>query len=184
LHRTYRYPVFILQRSPRRVSLALRIICILTTVTVLQCLGIDLWDSRHLEAQQTTEDNIIATTLFETKFDGPPPGPATISVATISLAPGQASLPLEGSGALLILVESGSVTLTIDQVIDGLAPVDDSDNASGPGVMYRLRAGQRVTLPDIGTIQFRNEGDATSNLLLLTLMSEGGTWSPGALVSS
>ena len=127
-----------------------------------------LWNSGYLQAQQPPQD-VIATTLFDTQFDSPP-GPATASVATITLAPGQASLPLEGRGALLILVESGSVTLLVDRVIDGLAPVDEGDNASGPENVYHLRAGQRVTIPDFGALQFQNEGDEPSSLLLLTLV--------------
>jgi len=138
----------------------------------------------QLEAQQPPQNIIIATTLFETQFDSPPPGPATISVATIALAPGQASLPVQGSGSLLILIESGSVTLMIDHSIGGLSPVNESDGSGGPEVMYHLRAGQRVTIPYIGALQFRNEGDETSSLLLLTLVSEGGPSLPEVLADS
>lgn len=154
--------------------LVLRALGLLITVTVLQCFGMGLGGSRHLQAQQPPQDIITATTLFETRFDSPPPGPATISVATIELAPGRASLPFEGGGSLLILVESGSVTLLIDHAIEGLPLVNDSDSAGGSGIISRLRAGQRVTIPYIGTIQFRNEGDEPANLLLVTLVSEGG----------
>jgi len=132
-----------------------------------------IWNSHHLQAQQPPQDAIIATTLFETQFTGPPKGPATLSVATIALAPGQASLPLEGRGSLLILVESGSVTLLTNHAIDALS-ANTGDNTGGPGAMYRLNTGQRVTIPYIGAIQFRNEGDQPSSLLLLTLTPEGG----------
>jgi len=184
LHRTHYRPLFKLPCRRRTDRLALRALGVLLTVTVLQCFGIGLWSSPHLRAQPPPEATIIATTLFETQFDGPPPGPATISAATLALAPGQSSLPLEGSGALLILVESGSVTLVIDQAIDGLPPVDDSDDANGSEIMYRLRAGQRVTIPDIGTIQFRNEGEESSSLLLLSLVSEGGPSLPEVMANS
>jgi hypothetical protein len=147
-------------------------------ITVLQSFGMGLWSSRHLQAQQPPPATIIATTLFETKFDRPP-GPTTISAATIALAPGQASLPLDGDGSLLILVQSGSVTLWIDHEIYGLPPVNDGENG-GPGVVYHLRAGQRVTIPTIGSIQLRNEGDEASSLLLLTLVPEGGSALPEA----
>ena len=173
MHRTFLYPYFRLQRYRQIDRVVLRALGVLLTITVLQSFGMGLWSSRHLQAQQPPQDIIIATTLFETQFNSPP-GPATVSVATIALAPGQASLPLEGSGALLILVESGPVTLLVDRAIDGLVPVDERDNAGGPGNIYHLRAGQRVTIPDFGTLQFRNEGDETASLLLLTLVSEGG----------
>ena len=150
---------------------------------VLQCFGIGLGSSRHLQTPQLPQDTVTALTLFETQFDSPPPGPATVSVATIALAPGQATLPLEGRGSLLILVESGAVTLLIDHAIVGLA-VSNSDNARGPGIMYRLRAGQRVTIPDFGTLQFRNDGDETSNLMLLSLVSEGDSPLPKVSASS
>jgi len=146
-------------------------------IMALQSFGMGLWNSRHLQAQQPSPATIIATTLFETKFDSPP-GPTTISAATIALAPGQASLPLDGEGSLLILVQSGSVTLWIDHEIYGLPPVNDGENAGGPEIAYHLDAGQRVTIPSIGTIQVRGEGDKTSNLLLLTLVPEGGASLP------
>jgi hypothetical protein len=153
-------------------------------VTILQGVGMGLGNSRFLQAQQPPQDIVIATTLFETQFDGPPPGLAALSAASIALAPGQASLPLEGGGALLLLVETGTVTLLTDHAIDGLPQVDEGGDASGPGIIYHLRAGQRVTLPNIGTIQFRNEGDEVSTLLLLTLVSEGGSSLPDMLANS
>jgi hypothetical protein len=164
----------------------------LGTVMILQCVGMGLWTSPHLQAQQPPQDPVSATTLFETQFTGPSKGSATLSVATIALAPGQASLRLEGRGALLILVESGSVTLLIDRAIDALLATNgdhtdgdktggpealtatNGDNTGGPESMYHLDAGQQVTLPSIGAIQFRNAGDQTASLLLLTLVPEGG----------
>ena len=184
MHRTYHHPFFKLQSSRWAESRGLRALGVLMTVMVLQYFGLELGSSRHSQAQQPPQDTIIAVTLFDTQFDSPPPGPATVSVATVALAPGQATLPLEGPGSLMILVETGSVTLLIDHAIDGLSPVEDSDNASGLENMYRLRAGQRVTIPTIGTIQFRNEGDETSSLLLLTLVSEGGPSLPKMSASS
>jgi hypothetical protein len=133
-----------------------------------------VWSARQLQAQQPPQNAIVATTLFETLLDSPSPGPATVSIATIALAPGQASLLLEGPGSLLILVESGRVTLLIDHAIDGLARADETGNTSELGNTYHLRAGQRVTISPIGTIQFRNEGDDPSSLTLLTLVPEGG----------
>jgi hypothetical protein len=157
------------QRSP----LALRALCLLVIFTILQCVGMGLWSSQNLLAQQALQDAVVATTLFETQFEGPPSGPATISAATLNLPPGQASLSYEGIGTLLIMVESGAVHLVIDRAIEGLAPVDESSDGSSVETIYRLRAGQRVTIPDIGIFQFRNEEDEPSSLLLLSLVSEG-----------
>ena len=172
-------------RSCRRnKTLALRVLAVLLTFMVLQSFGMGLWDSRYLQAQQPPQDTIIATTLFDTRFDGPPPGPATISIATITLVPGQATLPLVGHGSLMMLVQSGTVTLLVDHAIDGLPLANSSDNASEPRFVYRLRAGQRVTIPSIETIQFRNEGDETSSLLMLTLVSEGGASLPEVTANS
>ena len=171
MHYTHLHPNITLQHRSRTARPWLRALII---VTVLQCLGMGLWSSRPLHAQEPSQDTITAVTLFETQFDSPPPGPVTLSLATITLAPGQATLPLEGHGSLLILVESGSVALLTDHDIDGFLPVDSSDSASEPGIIYRLRAGQRVTISNIGTIQFRGEGDKPSTLLLFTLVPEGG----------
>jgi len=162
----------------------LRALCVLTLFGLLQYLGMAPWSSKHLDAQEPPQETVVATSLFETQFDGPPPGPVTVSVATISLAPGRTSLPLESSGSLLILVQSGAVILQIDHGIDGLPEMDDGDNESELGTAYRLRTGQRVTIPTIGTIRFRNDGDETSNLLLVTLVSEGGPPWPATLASS
>jgi hypothetical protein len=173
LHPTYPNRFSTLRCCRRAERLGLRALGVLMAITVLQCIGMGLGSSRHPQAQQPAQDTIIATTLFETKFASPPPGPATLSVATVSLAPGQATLLLEGHGSLMLLVESGSVTLLIDHAIDGL-PVIESDNPSGPGITYHLRAGQRVTILQVGAMQFRNEGDEASRLLLLTLVPKGG----------
>ncbi len=184
MHRTNHHSFLELRSSRRTDALALRALGVLLTLSVLQCFGMGLGNSRYLLAQQPPEEPIIATTLFETQFAGPPPGQATVSVATIALAPGQATLPLEGSGSLLMLVESGSVTLLVDHAIDGLPQANSSDNAREPRFVYRLRAGQRVTIPSIQTIQLRNEGDETSNLLLLTLVPEGGPSLPEVMANS
>ena len=72
----------------------------------------------------------------------------------------------------MILAESGSATLRIDHAIDGIQTIP-SDGSGGPQFLYRLPAGQRLTIPAIGTIQFRNDGDESSTLLLLSLVSEG-----------
>src|SRR5690349_21207273 len=135
-----------MQHRRRPASLALRVLAVLAMATALQCVGMSLRSAGRLEAQQP-QDNVVATTLFETAFDAPPPGPATVTAATIALAPGQASLTLEGPGTLLILVQSGTVTLLSDQAIAGLASVDDGDEDGGLGNTYHLRTGQRVTLP-------------------------------------
>lgn len=183
MHRTHDPFRCNLQRSRGTRRLTLRTLGIVMAITVLQSFGMGLWSSRHLQAQQPPPATIIATTLFETKIDSPP-GPTTISAATIALAPGQASLPLDGDGSLLILVQSGAVTLWIDHEIYGLPQVNDDENAGGPGIMYHLRTGQRVTIPTIGSIQFRNEGDEASSLLLLTLVPEGGSALPEASPAS
>jgi hypothetical protein len=164
----------VLHRWRQRSPLALRALGVVVFFAALQCIGMEHWNSRQMEAQQPPQDIVVATTLFDTLLDPSSPGPATISVATIALTPGQATLPLEGPGSLLILVESGRVTLLIDRAIDGLSPVNEADDAGQSGFMYHLRAGQRVTIPSLGTIQFRNEGDESSNLLLLTLVPKGG----------
>lgn len=171
LHRTCRHPILTLQYVRQRAPLVLRSLGVVALFAVLQCVGMG---SVHLEAQQSPQDAIVATTLFETLLDNPGSGSVAISVASVALAPGQATLPLEGTGSLLILVESGRVTLLIDHAIDGLSPVDEADNAGGSANTYHLRAGQRITVPSLGTIQFRNESDEPSNLMLLTLVPEGG----------
>ncbi len=184
LSRTYHHPSSKKMQCRRRTEgLVLRALCVVRAVTILQGVGMGLGSSRFLQARQPAEDIAVATTVFETQFDGPPPGLATLSVATITLAPGQATFSLEGDGSLVILVESGTVTLLIDHVIDGLPQVED-DNASHPEITYRLRAGQRVTIPHVGTMKLRNEGDEASNLLLLTLVSEGGPSLPDMLANS
>jgi len=85
----------------------------------------------------------------------------------------------------LILVESGSATLLIDHAIDGI-PASTGDGTGGPDFIYRypLLAGQRVTLPAIGTIQFRNDGDESSTLLLISLVAEGDLSLPTVLARS
>lgn len=161
--------------------LAVRALCVVAIFAVLHYAGMGPGTSRHLEAQQAPQEPIVATTLFDTLLDSSGPGSATVSVASFVLAPGQATLPLTGTGSLLILVESGRVTLVTDTAFEGLPVVNDN---GAPGLMYHLRAGQRVTIPSIGTILFRNEGEEPSNLMLLTLVPEGGSSLLDALVNA
>jgi hypothetical protein len=161
---------------PRALSLVL-------AFTALQGIGMGVWSPRQLDAQQPTPAPVVASTLFQSYVDSLPPGPTTVSVATITLQPGQATLSLAGTGALLLLVETGSVTILVDRAIDGLAPATDTETAGESEFIYRLRTGQRVTISTLGTIRFRGEGDESARILLLSLVPEGGQSLPIALAT-
>ena len=126
-----------------------------------------------LQAQEPPAGDLTATTLVETRIDSVPAGSVILTAASLTLAPGQATLPLTSSGSLILLVETGIVILTVDRAISGLTPDTPSDGATGPEISYRLRTGQRVTIPLSGAIHLRGEGSEPAKLLLITLRPEG-----------
>lgn len=106
----------------------------------------------------------VATVLIETRVDAPTDAAMTLSAALLLLNPGQASLPVVNSGVLLLVVETGSVSLTTDRPIAGRT--SEGDGTIG---QYRLTTNQRVSVPSGATLQLRGVGDLPARLYVISL---------------
>jgi hypothetical protein len=120
--------------------------------------------ARPVSRAQEAEPSLSTTVLIESSVAAPAGDPLTLSAASITLSPGQTSMPVVNTGVLLLVVESGSVTLTSDRPVAGRTP--EGDGAVG---QYRLSATQRVSVPTGATFQLSGAGPQPARLFVLSL---------------
>lgn len=134
----------------------------------LICLGLIVCGggltARATSRAQQAESPLVATVLVETSVVPPADGPLTLSAASFTVSAGQTSLPVVNSGVLLLVVESGTVTLTSDRPIAGRTP--EGDGAAG---QYRFSANQRVSVPVGATFHLSGAGPQPARLFVLSL---------------
>jgi hypothetical protein len=103
-------------------------------------------------------------------------GPALVRAATISVAPGVASLPFTNAGPTVLVVTTGKIVLTSDQavvsttdiaIIAGLQPVVASPAAAAA---REVTAGQQIFLPAGSTTTIRNDSAAKATLLIVAVV--------------
>jgi hypothetical protein len=126
--------------------------------------------------------------LAHTELIASTDGPAQVSAATLSVQPGQASLPFVSEGETILVVTSGEITVESDdaslQVVDSGALIGLESAAGTPGPIdgQRVTAGWQVHLPAGSTTTIRNESAAAASLIVVTLVpvdaSPAGTPTP------
>jgi hypothetical protein len=111
-------------------------------------------------------------------------GALVVSAATLTLAPGAATLDFTVDGTTVIAVQSGQVTVKADDavvsVVD-ISPVIGIDPVAGsPGPLSArtVNTGEQVVLPAGATASLRNDGTAPASLLVLAVTPAGRGTTP------
>jgi len=107
------------------------------------------------------------TTLFETRLDAISAGSVRLSAASLVLSPGATTLPVRVDGVLLLLVEAGEIRVLSDHPIVGAAREGDGTTTSAP--VYRLAAGERVSIVDGARLSLTGAGVDPARLFVLSL---------------
>ena len=120
--------------------------------------------------------------LFESSLiaradlDALPAGSATITVTSVTLAPGAATQPFANPGPTLIVVQDGSVTLDADAAvigvpnISGLVGIQPATAPPAAAASVVVPEDWQVLLPSGARAQLRNATDDTVDLLLLAIV--------------
>lgn len=102
-------------------------------------------------------------------------GPTSVSAATLTVGPGQASLPFVNEVETIIAVTAGAVVVESDQalvqVVDSavLVGLEVVSGTPGPVDRQSVTVGWQVRLPAGSTTTIRNDTAAPATLMVLTL---------------
>jgi hypothetical protein len=110
-----------------------------------------------------------------------PAGPATISVSTVIIAPRVALRAIVTNGPVLILVDSGILTIDADAALIALPPtglMSSLQPAATPAptqtVDFNVADGTQILLPANTRVQLRNTTDEEVVLQVVSIAPEGG----------
>lgn len=172
----------------------------ITTVLI----GVGLIAAFVLQLDSSAQENATATAVPQTPTPTPSPtayplqglrfgllaqtevvattnGPATVSAATLTLQPGQASLPFVNTGDTVFVVTSGVIVVESDdatlQVVDSAALIglEVVGGTPGPVSGQEIGTGWQVTLPTGSTTTIRNESAAAATVMVLSLVPDAAS---------
>jgi hypothetical protein len=116
--------------------------------------------------------NLLATADIQLATDGP----SYVRVASLTVAPGVASLPFTNEGPTLIAVTGGRITLESDQAavtitdiafVAGLEPVGGTP---GPVSERAVSVGEQIFLPAGSTTTIRNDTTANATIVVVAVV--------------
>lgn len=105
-------------------------------------------------------------------------GPARVSAATLSIQPGQASLPFVSEGETIVVVTAGAITVEADEaayrVVDSgsLIGLRAVGGTPGPVMDKQLGVGWQIHLLAGATLTIRNEGESAASVIVVTIVPE------------
>lgn len=133
------------------------------------------------EAQPTPlPPPVVAFRDGEAVFDTLPAGPATVNVTSVFIAPRVALRTIVTNGPMLILVNSGTVTIDADAALVGEPPSGLSESlrpAATPlpaeAVSFAVPNGNQIILSAGARLQLRNATDEEVGLTIISIAPEG-----------
>jgi hypothetical protein len=113
-------------------------------------------------------------------------GPSVVRVASLTIAPGQESLPFTNEGTTIISVSVGAIEVESDQAsvqsvdLTVLVGLETVAGTPGPVDGNTVLAGWQVVLPDGATTVVRNTGATPATIIVLALLpvAESGPATP------
>ena len=147
-------------------------------------------DSRGITAQDASPPSgIVPTTptpaptqpattflLAHVTLDALPPGAVVLNAATVFLAPGASTEPFANPGPTILAIQEGSVTLDAETTSVGNVLVTEMVGIAietpppGPVAGLIVRQNQQVVLPAGARAEFRNDGEGSVRLLVLSFV--------------
>jgi hypothetical protein len=172
---------------PRRAS----ILASLASVALAAILVVGAGGAIAQEASPTAETEVAPSPTplpppvrsfleAEALVESLPAGPATINMSAIVIAPRVALRATVTNGPVLILVESGTLTIDADAALIGLPPsgqstglMPDATPAPAPVASVEVLEDNQVLLPAGTRVQLRNTTDEDVDLTIVAIAPEG-----------
>jgi len=159
----------------RRVGLlTYAVLGILGTAIALVALGDDAPRPALAAPAASPTATFSASVIVQTELERLPPGPAGVSVVSVSLPPRTTTEPFHATGPLIIVVQSGRVVVDADAAIVAPAnppasPLHPADPTPASIRGRTVARGEQILLSPGSQAHVRNDGTRSAKLLVITI---------------